>query len=379
MTLVYEREIEPGPRMHALVIGCGRFPWLAPGLGANRQTCFDSGVEMVRFLAKHADLLEPRLATIDCLLADPRVDPAQTADRLPADPGAPDLEEKPVDRPLADNVKAAFNALLERCRPGDSIFFYSTSHGVAGRDETGLLVLEDVGSNAGDPWEQLLDVKSVALYLPARARAANVWIFMDACQEVLEDLKDQAGGVTPIRPVRVSSTEMARYPVRSTALAAARYGALTHAPEAGGIAYFTQALLDALSRSCVEWKGGQWRVTARQIVFGLESVARAAGVPPIEMTPLLVYTQAGHLLTIDEPSIPVHIVSRPMQLVAEANSAYLVGENDERQFAKQANAEWRFRVPAKPSAYEIHVEAADGALTATLDIDPPAVEWELSR
>jgi hypothetical protein len=379
MTLVYQRDSTAGARLHGLVIGCGRFPWLPADLDANRQACFDSGVEMVRFLARHADQFEPRLATIDCLLADPRVDPANAPDLLPADPGLPDLQAGPVDRPLAVNVRAAFNALLARCRPGDSIFFYSTSHGVAGRDEVGLLVLEDAGSDEGDKWAQLLDVKSVAQYLPARAKAGNVWIFMDACQEVLEELKDQAGGLNPLRPVTVSSTAMALYPVRSTALAAARYGTQTHAPRAGGVAYFTQALLDGLGQSCVEKRGGQWRVTAQQIVYGLERVARAAGVPPIETTPLLIDTRAGHLLTLANPSIPVHIVSRPTQLVGTASSAYLLGQDSTPQFAKQPNVDWRFRVPASPDAYQIHVDAFDGALTATLEIDPPAVEWELSR
>lgn len=379
MTLVYERDPGEGPRLHALVIGCGRFPWLSPDLNADRQACFDSGVEMIRFLARHSDRFSPPLTTIDCLLADPRVDPdGEEGDRYPGDPdtGEPG---RAVDRPLAANVTAAFNALLTRCRPGDSVFFYSTSHGVAGRDETGLLVLEDVGSNPGNLWEQLLDVKSVAMYLPARVKAANVWIFMDACQEVLEELKDQAGGVTGIQPVKVSSTERARYPARCTALAAARYGTQTHAPAEGGIAYFTQALLDALGQSCVEKKGGEWRVTAKQIVFGLESVARAAGVPPIELTPLVVSTQAGHLLTLAEPSFPVHIVSRPMQLVAAAASAYLVDENSGQQFAKTPGAEWRFRVPAVPDTYEVHVQGPNGALIDTLEIDPPAIELELPR
>lgn len=378
MTLVYERDPGDGPRLHALVIGCGRFPWLSPDLNADRQACFDSAVEIVRFLERHSDSFAPRLATIDCLLADPRVDPAREEDRYPGDPqtGRP---ARPVERPLAANVRAAFAGLVARCRPGDTVFFYSTSHGVAGRDETGLLVLEDVGSNPADAWEQLLDVKSVAMYLPARVKAANVWIFMDACQEVLEELKDQAGGVTPIQPVKVSSTERARYPSRCTALAAARYGTQTHAPAEGGVAYFTQALLDALGQSCVEKKGGEWRVTAKQLVFGLESVARAAGAPPIELTPLVVSTQAGHLLTLAEPSFPVHIVSRPLQLVAGAASAYLVGEGADRQFAKAPGAEWRFRVPPIPDAYEIHVQAPDGALVETLEIDPPAIERELSR
>ncbi|MGZ8286512.1 MAG: hypothetical protein ACXW27_06825 [Allosphingosinicella sp.] len=375
MTLVYEREVEPGPRLHALVIGCGRFPWLSPALNADRQACFDSGVEMIRFLARHADQLEPKLATLDCLLADPRVDPDQARDSLPADPELPALRAGPVERPLAANVVAAFDALLLRCRPGDSVFFYSTSHGVAGRDETGLLVLEDVGSRAGDPWAQLLDVKSVAMYLPARAQAGNVWIFMDACQEVLEELKDQAGGVDAIQPVKVSATARARYPVSSTALAAARYGTQTHAPAAGGIAYFTQALLNGLGRSCVEKKGGQWRVTAKQIVFGLEDVARAAGVPPIETTSLIVSAQAGYLLTLPEPSIPVHISSVPMQLLAGAASACLVGADAAPLFPKAAGTEWRFWVPAKPDSYEIRV---DGALIETLEIDPPAVKRELS-
>lgn len=379
MTVVLQRDLADGPRLHALVIGCGRFPYLPGAPNSDRQACYDSAVAVIEFLAERADDLEPPLARVDCLLSDPRV-PAGGQDMLLPSPEGTQagLVEMAVAPVREAEVRRAFEELLEAFRPGDTVFIYACSHGVAGRDETGLLVLEDVNSSLGSPWAQLLDVKSVALHLPARSGAANVWIFMDACQEILEELRDQAGGVRGIAPVTTTSSAMVTCPVRSTALAAARYGQQTFAPAAGGVAYFTQALLDALGQSCVEWRDREWRVTAKELNYGLDSIARAAGIPAIEVTALTSHNKQAHLLRVANPSVPVLITSRPAATLATARSAHLLDDAGNQLFGKGNGPEWRFRAPPQPASYRWRVEGiTPPPLHGEIEIRPPAVELEI--
>lgn len=376
MTVIFDRMVKiDGPKMHALVIGAGRFPYFGDGREANVQSCYDSAVKVIDFLLGHKDQLEPKLASIDCLLGNPSVDPQQASDTMPARPG--DIpHDVDVAKPTEANVKALFDAFVDRFKPGDSAFLYFCSHGVAGRDESGLLLLEDIHSRAGDQWAQLLDVKLVAQNLPARIKAENVWLFMDACQEKIDDLADQVGGASGIDPVKVSSRDLVRHRGKSLALAAARFGTTTQAPADGGVAYFTQALIDGLTNCCVDRRGGKWRIPSKQLQSELGTVARAAGYPPIEVTSLVASGQTRFLMTIDIPSIPVHIYSRPESLLRNASSALVRDPTNNKTFPK-VGKDWRFRVPPAPDEYELEIATGGTTLTGQIEIYPPAVEWEV--
>ena len=61
MTLVFDRRAamaDDEPQLHALVIGCGRFPHFDGDV--NRKACTDSAEAMVDLLLKHADRFEAR-------------------------------------------------------------------------------------------------------------------------------------------------------------------------------------------------------------------------------------------------------------------------------------------------------------------------------
>lgn len=377
MTIVFDRALPAGPRTHALVIGCGRFPWIDANLQPDRQSCFDSAVEVVSFLVERADDLIAPLATIDCLLANPSVDPAHERDQLPGSVVELGLLTEEVERPLARNVEDAFHALRDRCDPGDSIFVYLTSHGVAGRDERGLLVLEDANSRPGDMWAQVLNVKSLAQYLPGSIQASSVWIFMDACQEVLEDIVNQVGGNAGMEPIKVNIVDYARQPVTAVALAAVHLGGEAYAPAAGGVAYFTQALLEGLGSCCVEWREREWRVTGQKVLFGLERIARALDGRKITPQALVGFNMDSHLLRVRDPSIPVHIASRPEAMLASADAACLVDGDFNECFSKIMDQDWRFRVPPRPSEYRIRIQLPGSTLEESLFVEAPAVNHEV--
>lgn len=372
MTIVYQAAGN-GPRMHALVIGCGRFPHMANPAQAARQACYDSAVEMIRFLFEHRNQLMPPLSTIDCLLADPRVGHEENNDQLLLEMLETGLVMGRVDRPIQENVTAALNELISRCQPGDALFLYFCSHGVAGRDETGLLVLEDVNRYAGNLWQQMLDVKFLAQALPVRSRASAVWVFLDACQEVIPELKDQLNGAKLTAPLEATASEIARCRVVSATLSAGRYGAETHAPPGGGAAYFTRALIEGMTRCCVERRELEWRVTAMRIMFGLEKVARAVDGTAIETGQLIPFNKEAQLLRVGQPSIPIHITSVPSSFIDGEAQVSLIDEAGQVVCTKDQNQEWRFRIYQIPSNYTVRVTYGGVQHDSHLEVEPPAV------
>ncbi len=378
MSIVYQAPGN-GPRMHALVIGCGRFPYMTNPAEAARQACYDSAVEIIRFLVEHCDRLMPPLGSIDCLLADPRVDPQNKDDELLLDMPGTALVSGPVDRPTQENVTVALNELAARCRPSDTLFLYFCSHGVAGRDETGLLVLEDVNRYAGNPWQQILDVKFLAQALPVRSAAAAVWMYLDACQEVIPELKDRLNGAKLTAPLDATATEISRCRVVSATLSAGRYGAKTHAPPGGGVAYFTRALIEGMTRCCVERREREWRVTAMRIMFGLEGVARAVDGTVIETSQLIPFNKEAQLLRVDQPSIPVHITSVPSSFIEGSVQAQLIDDTNQVVCTKGQNEEWRFRIGRIPSSYTVRLTYNGKQHDSHLEVEAPAVLFEVQQ
>lgn len=204
MTLVYERpfagdgqapgadELSPAvPVMHALIIGIGRFSNLPPARDADRQACADSARAMISFLIEQdiAENLQVPLASIECLISDPSTAAGDSDELTQTHPSRDPRGETNVDPGTAADVRQACTDWLTRCRstdaqPADHLFLYVCSHGVAGRDEGALAVLEDINPDGLNPWSELLDIGSMARHVPAKCGAGAVWIFMDACQEV---------------------------------------------------------------------------------------------------------------------------------------------------------------------------------------------------
>jgi hypothetical protein len=252
MTLIYQRALidDTKPRMHALVLGIGRFPALDNTPQGDRPACADSARSVVDFLVRHQDQFESQLASIDCLISDPRNPVGQDIIDKTHEDHDP-RENTHVDPGLKGNVEAICQDWMARAREGDCLFLYCCSHGLAGLDERGFLVCEDYNIVPHNKPGFLLNVGSMAKSLPAALKAGSVWIFMDACQEVLDELLDLEGGVGGIQPARAGLRDQVNWPVKSTAIVAAQLGHLAYAPPGGGKAYFTETLLHGLEKCCV--------------------------------------------------------------------------------------------------------------------------------
>lgn len=256
--------------MHAIVIGVGRFPYIDTAPRAERNACPDSALAMIDFLLTHRDDFTAPLATIECLLSDPRVaSDAETYPRTDHDPRETDA----VDRGTHMAVDKACGDWLLQCRKGDVLFFYGASHGVASESETALLVCEDYKVNPQKKSHGLLSVDSIARCAPMMGKASASWVFLDACQEVSQDLQGLPYNVTPLRPAEADVSEITQWRVRSVSAVGSQFGDDTYADAAGGVAYFTQALLAGLSGCCVEQDGDEWFVSGFSLSDRIEGIA----------------------------------------------------------------------------------------------------------
>lgn len=379
MTIIYDRrnDLAGEPQMHAIVVGCGRFPYIPENRKANRKAAYDSAIAVIDFLLEKAEALEPRLATIDCLLGDPDINPAIEDDVFPQRPQFNILQPIKVASPTESEFTSLMENFIEQFKEGDSIFFYCCSHGVAGRDETGLLVLEDIQRLYKYPWKQLLDVKTLAQQLPVQVKAKTAWIFVDACQEIIPGLHDKIGGVRGIDLFSVTAIDVARHRGSTTALCASKFGSQTFAPASGGVGYFTQALLDGITMSCVDKHNFVWKVSSAQLNSSLEAVAIAAGYSKIECTSLLTPGTRVYLANVEQPSIPVLITSLPETIVRLADQAKATGLNGQPVFTKSGNGAWHFRAPAKPQDYTIEITKDGKTSSFAMEVFPPAVILEL--
>jgi hypothetical protein len=238
---------------------------------------------MVTFLVQNANAFEAKLATIELLLSDPTVQTGQDRFRIipEHDPrarsSAPVDQHDAVDPAREAEVTRACTEWFSRCRPDgrDHMLFYGCSHGVADRDSEGLMVLEDVRSSAFGAWKQVLNVRSIAIGVPARLNPGGAWFFLDACQELLPEIVDQIGGLPGIRPIEVGASERARHSskggVRPLVLGTS-FGMKTFA-EDSGVAFFTQALLAGIERYCFERRNRRFLVTGRKLALGLADLS----------------------------------------------------------------------------------------------------------
>lgn len=383
MTLVYARDpVDPAaPRMHALVLGIGRFPHLDQAPAGDRPACADSARAVVDFLVRNADRFEAPLATIECLLSDPRNAPG--ADQLArTDPAHDPRAAEAVGHGIRQQVVQACDDWIDRAQEKDVLFLYCSSHGLAERDLRCFLVCEDYNERPTNKARYLLNIGSIALALPAAKRAGAVWIFVDACQEVLEELVQTVGGVSGIEPVQAGVDQVTSWPVRSMAVGAAGFGQFAYAPIAGGLAYFTEALLHGLEHCCVEAHAGEWHITTRQLMLTLHDVAFARHARVINSSLLSNPSCNQRLMRVDDPRIPVAISTRPEAVMASAQQVDIwPRRNGGLVLATKADAAstWRCELSLEERQLEVRLDfAQDPQKTRSFDLDPPAVRVEVT-
>lgn len=366
MTLVFERNV-PGAATHACIIGCGRFKTYKPDGTADRPGTVAGARDMVRFLIQQRDELIAPLATIHCVLSDPANAVGQ--DMLGIGPHGNDPRpDDAVDAATTLLAKAAADAWALRGQAGDTMLFYMASHGFVDTDMTALGAFEDLGASQLRPFENAINVTRLAIALPPHIMAAHCFVFLDACQEMLEALFQQYGGAGALNLLHPSLQAFARTPVRSVALASSRVGQKAWAPPNGTAPYFTKALLEGMATCCVEQVRDQgWVVTGNRLTNGVASVADAAlDYSGMETEQLVPNNRPAHLMRVANPMIPIAVRTVPEGHINFAQSVS-ADDGNGHVIPRTDNAlTWKFRVP--PSRAEYKAQALFPGM------DPPSRE-----
>jgi hypothetical protein len=390
MTLVFDRGALPAdPVTHAMVIGCGRFPADA---NLDRKATAAGARAIMALLAEKSDQFVAPIWTIDCVLSDAGV--AAEADTLGVelnDPGGATVAAKNtvVASATLAHATTAIKTWLKRLtqRPGDSAFFYMSTHGIA--DPVNALgVFEDVLVDEFQKWGASINATTLAGGL-ATLQIGRAWVFLDACQDIIQELLGAPTGVPGYSPIHYG-VEQATHARKSVAIVGSHFGDKGWAPDDGSPSFFTQTLLEGLCCSCVEpVQGLGWTVTGKQLIFGLPVLSAVMGTDA-DCEPLTRFNESGvGLLKVSDPQIHVALTTETKMHLEAAKVEVICDDDGVAPIVKPSGhldengLIWRFKVGAhKRRSYSVSASFESGGLaysSNSFDPDPPAQRVELKR
>jgi len=357
--LVDEREVGPGPAVHAVVIGVGAYPHL-PG-GEERRTVFHEGMQQLtsppqsarrfaEWLIESLDYPGKPLATVGLLLSE--------RPELPFTNPETGVEHS-VAMATGDNVTRAIKAWKARgdSEPDNALIFYFCGHGIAEGPDMALL-LRDFGENDDNSLDGALDFAKLHVAMD-RCQAREQIFFVDACRATSDNLRGAAGhaGRVPIQPgERQRGLRGRKAPVYFSTLAGMdAYG------RPNGLSPFTKALLAGLDGAGSSDDVDGWRVDTtllqRSIDFFME-LEKEAGVPEAQVP------VAGNLTTFPlhrlsrEPEVPVFVSCLPEEACTRAVLRCITAGKPpwERQPASDV---WELKLT--PAQYRFSADFADGS------------------
>ncbi|SMX43947.1 caspase family protein [Maliponia aquimaris] len=295
MTLVFERPSE-APQTHAIVIGVGHFPHLD---GTNAELMKElrtvDGVTsppnnaraIATWLIAAADRLVPPLSSVELLISEKDGSVAQFP-RAAHTPAARQSDD--VDRATGDNASKALTDWLKRCEtgPNNLALFYGSSHGMQAQEH--ILLLEDAGKDAFDPWRNMLSLNHLHRNLYKKTHKRSV-LLADCCRNLLE------GGITSLddfsgrRIGNISQLEYAK--ARNEAdrfvylLRASPPGVVAKATK-NGLGYLTEALLKCLDGGAGEKKPEHgWCISPGRLRGWVEAAGRyGLGIEDPDLRPI---------------------------------------------------------------------------------------------
>jgi hypothetical protein len=268
MSLYFEKA-GAGPRLHAFVIGVGRYPHLELGAkkpsnlfyGLSALTCT---VEAAKAIANwlHTDYTNPDcpLGSVEMLLSAP-----ESVTRS-------DGVVVPVEEATMANIESAFKKWYQRCdQDEDNIaFFYFAGHGVSRLEH--FLLAGDFGDPA--PLNDWLNCINFTQFKSGmrRCRAQTQLYFVDACRDTPTQAKSQLNpNGNPL--VTASEDDDVRL---SIAYRAAAEGQQAFGPAAGPT-FFCEALLTCLQGAGARFVAQKWRVDTACLSSALSTVLEVIG------------------------------------------------------------------------------------------------------
>ncbi|MEU5664819.1 caspase family protein [Streptomyces longwoodensis] len=348
MTLLVDRGRD-GPRIHALVIGVGRYRHLPggdeprPGGVLNLKQITSPPVSALRiadWLVNNLNHPKASFGTLEMLLS-----PTQEV----ALAGGPPME---VAIPNRHAVREAFHEWKGRCdKNKDNVaIFYFAGHGV--EKESQYLLLEDFGATEDDLLENTLDIR-MAYEGMSRCRATSQYFFIDACREIpFGLLKQLAGGsLKVIVPTAEAGNRTNSMLLISTSPGRRAFG------KHGQISRFTEALIAALEGSGARYTNHRWQVDCANLHTAISSHLKADVVfMAPEMT--IIGQDALHVCP-NPPIIPVTIECDPEVAAEYADISLVLSDGSATPWLRSRTAgKWKLDVPA--DIYTLSVNFSGG-------------------
>lgn len=252
------------PRLHALVIGVGKYDHL--GLSAVRLSSFLSGLgqlettapsakQFATWLQEHYCAATVELGSVELLLS-------------PTDAAEASSEIQPA---TMANVKQAVKLWYDRCsRQERSIaMLYFAGHGFR-RGAHDYLLPQDFGDPSElDEWAKCIDGTGLVEGMK-KCKADTQLYFFDACRdEAFDAQKYRTAGGNPLIRSTIDDHVSVSVVYRAAAEGGEAWGNKEH-----GITYFWQALLMCLNGVGGRKTGPKWAVDAASLSTAMASVGR---------------------------------------------------------------------------------------------------------
>ncbi|MFJ6760152.1 caspase family protein [Streptomyces sp. NPDC091273] len=321
MTTLWESG-EPGPALHAFVIGVGRYDYFpgSPTGQHRRRDPFSRDLGQLTSPAESArracwELLDLRdrsempLGSLELLLSQ-------------GDDDRDDEEFGPVEPATLAEVKAAFNLWDERCDsdPGNVALFFFIGHGLQQGRGDQILLLQDTGADPGEYFATAFNFDRMRMGMEAN-QARIQCFFVDACRSASDAVDDLHGIEAPSlkqpgkKPVRRDTVI-----VRSTGAGQSAYGAQYDST------LFTKAVLRAL-RSPYSRGTQDWAVTTRTIGPAVQDLMEWRGLAvegrPDQACEVSGTMLGGELFRFDgPPQVPFHFDTDSADSLAAAEWSF---------------------------------------------------------
>jgi hypothetical protein len=370
MTLLLDKSSKPGT--HAIVIGIGRYPWLAGGKGKPMFAQHDgmkqltsppaSARAFASWLLDTYDNPTAPLASVDLLLSD------ASGQKFKGPDGAVAVEPA-----LFNNISAAIKRWARRgARADDLLLFFFSGHGIAAALQTTLLC-EDYGSDDLSPLSHAIDFNKLHIGLD-RLPARHQCFFVDACRvatsNILETFNDYGQAV--IDPTGQHNATPRQAPIFHSTLA----GQLAYGRK-DKPSYFAEAVLRGLEGPASDnnQDGLTWWVQTDALLRALPPLLQRVVKDPNEILQQAPGSEMSnlplHRLKQGPMAIPVDVSCTPDHKTAKAVLSWSGGGKSERRKTRSAKA-WQLDLDEGRYTFEAQISSPTGkGMVAEEAIRPP--------
>ncbi len=356
---------EPGPAVHALVLGVGGYDWLYGGRNHMPRRQGDRLSRKLRQLTSPPASARAFFSVLQDRLSKHSGYPLGSIEAVISEPLGPSATHPSGGQACLADVQEAFGAWYDRCdsHPGNIALFFFCGHGVQlGAHGDHALLLQDAGRDPHHYFQNAIDIRRTIQNMRAN-RASIQCYFIDACRDSHDlDLDYETLNATPLGQSRVSDREPEQLVVHSTSAGAAAYGD----PDRPTV--FTQAVLQALFSPQPSNNDDDWHVTTTSVGPAINGLMQwsglSAGASTEQQCLITGQVRGGTLFRFTEcPGVPFHFDTDPLDSLAAADWTLRDARGSTTACRAPANEPWCDAGPPGPG--EVQVEFADGPYAAT--------------